>query len=78
MPQRQSCKCCRDLQEAHDRAMDEYIDVVEQQSRLFRKGQCFAARDLDSAIQRMKARRQIAIDALLRHQANHYQLRAAH
>ena len=67
----QSCEVCRQLEDAHDRAMDEYIDVIERQSRLFRQGQPLCARDLDSAVYRMKAQREAAIDALLRHQANH-------
>ena len=66
------CQQCRDLQQVHDRTMDQYIDLVDEQSRLFRQGRALAARGLDVVILRIKGQREVAIDALLRHQADHY------
>lgn len=71
------CQECSDLEQGHDQAMDELVNMVNQQSRLFRLGQASAGRALDSAIQRMKVQREAAIDALLRHQANHYEMRVS-
>lgn len=66
------CQQCRDLEQAHDRRMDEYFHLVDQQSRFHRRGQPLAARDLDAQIHRIKVQREAAIDALLCHRASHH------
>ena len=66
-----ACQQCRDLEEAHDRAMDEYIRLVDRQGGLFRVGQARAARDLDASLERWKSLRNVAINALHAHQSNH-------
>ncbi len=63
------CQQCSQLETAHDDSMEEYIAVVERQSRFFRAGEPTAARDLDASIQRLKSRREAAIDALLKHRS---------
>jgi len=68
------CERCLELEQAHDQAMEEYIGLVDRQSRLFRQGGGREARDLDGAIYHLKARRDAAIIALRRHQAAHWQL----
>ena len=55
--------------------MEEYIELIDRQSRLFRQGQGGAAKDLDAVIYWMKARRETAINALLRHEADHWKRR---
>jgi hypothetical protein len=67
-----SCQECQELEELHEKAMEEYIALIDEQSRRFRQGQCRAAKDLDGAMYRIKAHRQDAIDALLDHQAHHW------
>src|SRR5205085_521784 len=49
------CQDCRELEQAHDKTMDEYIELIDRQSRLFRQGYCRAARDLDPVVYQMKA-----------------------
>ena len=48
MLQEHRCEECRDLEQAHDRATEEYIELINRQSRLFRQGQGQAAKDLDA------------------------------
>jgi hypothetical protein len=68
----QECSDCRRLEQAHDNAMENYIAMVERQSRLFRQGYRLAGRDLDAEILRLKMRQQAAIDSLLAHEAEHW------
>jgi hypothetical protein len=65
------CRQCLELEQAHDRAMDEYIRLVEQQGRLFRQGNVRAGRDLDSLIDKARSAREIAVNALLSHGGAH-------
>src|SRR6185295_20087584 len=58
----------------HERAMEEYIELIDRQSRLFRQGYGRAARGLDTTVYRMKAKREEAINTLPGHQATHWQL----
>ena len=63
------CPQCCDLELTHDRIMDEYLDLVDQQSRFFRQGRPVAARALDATVHSMKMRREAALAALLGHHA---------
>ena len=49
--------------------MEEYIAVVERQSRFFRAGETAAAKELDTNIQRLKSHRETAINALMKHRS---------
>jgi hypothetical protein len=53
--------------------MDEDIDLVDRQRRLFRQRYYRAAKDLDAAVHHLKIRREAAINALFGHQAAHRQ-----
>jgi len=73
MQQEHRCAQCRDSEQAHDQAMEEYIELIDRQSRLFRQGHRQEAKELDAVIYWMKARRETAMNALLHHQADHWQ-----
>lgn len=66
-----SCLECRELEEAHGESMDEYIRLIDQQSRWFRQGQRAAAADMDGWIRQAQQRLKAALTALLEHQSNH-------
>ena len=56
-----------ELERVHDECMERYINLVELQSRLFKKGYAQAGRDLDGQIRLARAARERALNALLNH-----------
>lgn len=60
---------CAELEQRHDERMEQYISLVELQSRYFRKGYARTGKDLDGPIRLAKAERERAMDELLDHSA---------
>jgi len=61
------CRRCIDFERIHDQKMEDYIGLVDQQSRMFRQGQVRAGRDLDAMIREAKVEHEQAAQALFRH-----------
>ena len=53
--------------------MQEYIELIDRQSRLFRQGHAQGAKKLGAVIYWMKAKRETAMNGLMHHQAEHWE-----
>lgn len=65
------CARCTELEARHAAVIDEYISIVERQSRMFVSGDTDAGLDLDDAIKRVKAEREAALRQLNEHRRTH-------
>src|SRR6476661_9950688 len=68
------CERCEELELRHLNRTEEYIGLVERQSRLFRDGEAQAGREMDPAITEAKAARTAALRELDEHQVSHQSL----
>ena len=66
------CFRCQHLEQVHDEITEQYLSLIDKQSRLFRDHNSCIARGLDAAIQQLRRSREAAINELFRHQADHF------
>lgn len=71
------CEECAKLERIHQLKTNEYLALLDEQSRALRGGSCLAANHFDPAIQKAKRERLGALDAVIRHEKTHAPRRAA-
>ena len=65
------CARCEDLELRFLNRTEEYVSLVERQSRMFRNGEAQAGRDLNAEITEAKSTRAAALKELRQHEASH-------
>jgi hypothetical protein len=66
------CEHCTELEAMYLNRTDEFISLVERQSRMFRNGEVRAGRELDDAIIATKAAMHESLRAWAEHRDSHF------